>query len=163
MPQLTIGMYGTEFQLGRNPFGLRCGQMHVADDRIVHNGGWYNAHGEQLGWGDLSPKDFLRISRELEDSELFIVLSEWNAFGNFVTEPSAVTGMEDVAEKCRYIIGKDRLNLVDDYACSKQGPREVLRRDLLFTLMTRKEAKKLLAPRWRPLQAMVEFFAAYFR
>jgi hypothetical protein len=165
MPQLTKGMYGSQFQSGRNLFGLRCAQMHVADDRLVHNGGWYNVRGEQLGWGDLAPKDFLRISRELEDGELFIVLSERNAFGNFVTEPGAITGMPEVlpdalapgiryvAEKCRYIIGKGVTYLVEDGDISSETiARGTVNRGLWFRILTRDAAKQLLGahPERRP-------------
>ena len=169
MPQLKMGMYGTKFQIGRNLFGLRCGQMHVADDRVVHNGGWYNVSGEQLGWGDLAPKDFLRISRELEGDELFVVLNERNAFRSFVTEPGAITGMPEVlpdalspgiryvAEKCRYVIGKNVMYIVEDGNISPETiARGTINRGLQFNILTRDAAKKLLVPCARPWNAFVD-------
>src|SRR6185369_424422 len=85
---------------------------------MIKNAGWYNKAGEKLGWGDLSTDDFFRIRRELEDGEMFIILSERDSFWNFATQPgllghNVVTkpdveapGVDYVAAKARYIIIK---------------------------------------------------------
>ena len=74
--QLKKGMYGEEYNQTGNLFGLRCGQ-HRSIEKITHGSGWYNSVGEKIGWGDLSVKDFERISEELNFGEIFIVLSEY--------------------------------------------------------------------------------------
>jgi hypothetical protein len=55
-------------------FGIRYGQ--IRHHERVHNGGWYNAIGEKLGWGDLDDKDIIRISKELAGDDVFVVLPE---------------------------------------------------------------------------------------
>ena len=85
MAQLIKGMYGHEFKPTCNLFGLYCGQMRGGDAKMTHNSGWYNKSGEKLGFGDLSVKDFKKISKELEKDELFIILGESDSFWNFVT------------------------------------------------------------------------------
>lgn len=126
MAQLIKGMYGHEFHNESTLFGIRCGQMR-ADD-FVHNGGWYNKLGERLGFGDLSHDDFRKISEELNKDELFIVLGESDSFWNFVdhnpgligsmcgVKPTAeAPGVDYIADKCAYIIGKNQLFFVDRY------------------------------------------------
>ena len=111
-------------QLPRGTYGLATSQMRTQD--LVHNGGWYNRAGEKLGWGDLSPEDFRRISREIPEGELFIVLSEYDSFWPFVeknpgtvgtsctTSPSGeAPGPDYVATKCLYIIRRGEMLLVD--------------------------------------------------
>ena len=155
MAQLTKGMYGTESKF--NPtgglFGLRCGQCRGRD--FIHNGGWYNRDGEKLGWGDLSPQDFLRISNEIEDGELFIILYEGDSFWNFVVRPGIIgsmaavkpeveaPGVDFVSEKCCYILAKHRLYYVDQNGYLK---KETFDRDgLEFKVLTKEAANQLIA------------------
>lgn len=127
MSRLTKGLYGTQFRRSSTTlFGLACGQMRGGE--LVHNGGWYNAKGEKIGWGDLDNRDFQRLQRELEDGELFIVLGESDSFWNFVkhnpattgadcktSEEEAAPGPEYVADKCRHIFTKRHAYYVDRY------------------------------------------------
>lgn len=113
MSRLVQGMYSNPAR--QELFGLHAGQIRYRRD-LVHNGGWYNEHGEKLGWGDLSAKDMNRISAELENDELFIVLDEASSYWNFVTfskrrprmlsvsEAEQSPGIEYLATKWRYII-----------------------------------------------------------
>lgn len=153
--QLTKGLYGHEFRSTSTLFGLRCGQMRGGATKMAHNNGWYNKTGEKLGWGDLSAEDFQRIYRELENDELFIVLGEQDSFWNFVThnpgiigsmcatKPTADTpGVDYVAEKCRYIISRDGLHLVDDYGSRKESLVNL--NGLPFKVLTREAAKNLI-------------------
>ena len=137
MAQLTKGMY----QIGpRKPavFGLTDGQTRRRD--MVHNGGWYNRAGEKLGWGDLSPKDFQRISKELEGGELFIVLRETDSFWNFVVynpgttggacvteEAEKAPGVEYMIDHCAFIIERGELYYVD--RCKEVEEETFLSRD----------------------------------
>lgn len=150
-PRLTKGLFGHGFRSASNLFGLRCGQLRGHD--FVHNGGWYNRGGEKLGWGDLAPDDFLRISNELEDGELFIILYESDSFWNFVTRLGTVgsmaavepnmeaPGVDFVAEKCCYIVAKHRLYYVDRYG----NEEETFDRDgLQFTVLTPEAARHMI-------------------
>ncbi len=150
--QLTKGVYGHEFRPASNLFGLSCGQIRSKD--FVHNGGWYNRAGEKLGWGDLSVDDFQRIYRELNDDELFIILGERDSFWNFVTRPGLIgsmaeteptveaPGVDYVAEKCRFIIGRNGLYLVDEYGSRKE---DIVNIDgLPFRVLTCDTAKTLI-------------------
>lgn len=138
MTRLTKGMYGYPQQ--SKLFGLSDGQCLSRD--FVHNGGWYNKLGEKLGWGDLSLSNIKRISEELEEGELFIVLSEQDSFWEHVTDirGPAVCGMVTVdkesemnpgqqvlIEKARYIIAKGAIYLPPDkYGFEKElGPMEL--------------------------------------
>lgn len=128
--QLTKGMYGHEFRNTSSLFGIRCGQCRSQD--MVHNGGWYNKAGEKLGWGDLSPEDFLKIAKELEEGELFIILPESASFWNFVENIGAIgsmcttkpdieaPGVDYVAENASYVIAKSAVYLVNRYDCHRQ-------------------------------------------
>ena len=153
MTRLSKGMYGSEFRNAETMFGIRCGQMRGRD--MVHNGGWYNSAGEKLGWGDLAPEDFLRISAELEDGELFIILGEHDSFWNFVTsnpgpigscaktEPTAdAPGVDFVSDKCRYIIAKGQYYYVDQFG-HFEG-KTVNHSGLNFTVLNRGEAKAII-------------------
>jgi hypothetical protein len=152
--QLTKGMYGHQFQPKGNLFGLYCGQCR--SDDFVHNGGWYNRAGEKLGWGDLSPQDFQRISDKLDDGELFIVLYESDSFWNFVTHNPGIIGsmcatkptvgapgVDYVAKKCCYIIASHQLYYVDRYGNLEEHTFE--RKGLQFTVLKRDVATKLIA------------------
>ena len=101
---------------GRNDLGIVSGQMR--GDDFVHNGGWYNAEGEKIGWGDLSKEDLERIVKHMagELTEVFVVMGEHDSFWPFVTslgplgalcETDATEknpGLDYVAEKARYVI-----------------------------------------------------------
>lgn len=114
MSRLVKGLYGHEFRSESRLFGLICGQMRVME--LVHNGGWYNQHGEKLGWGDLSKDDLNRIKAELEPGEIFVVLPEHASFWNFVTHPGMIgsmsvvkpdeqaPGVDYIREHCSWII-----------------------------------------------------------
>jgi hypothetical protein len=157
MSRLTKGMFGTEFSNTSHLFGLSCGQMRGA--QIVHNGGWYNAKGEKLGWGDLGSEDFRKLQHELRDDELFIVLSESDSFWNFVrhnpgtigsdcrTEPTeSAPGPAYVAEKCSFILTKGRALYVDRYR-SYQGQASVKYRDRVTCEVVSPEAAAALIRR----------------
>jgi len=72
-------------------YGLRGDGQMRADD-FIHNGGWYNAKGEKIGWGDLSRGDLQRISMEIPEGDVFYVLSESDSFWNFVESNPGLTG-----------------------------------------------------------------------
>jgi hypothetical protein len=61
------------------PFGLYWGQMHSVldeDRKLTHNSAWLNREGDQIGFGDLSEGDMVRIALGIEPGELFLVLPE---------------------------------------------------------------------------------------
>ena len=117
-----------------------------------HNAGWYNKLGEKLGWGDISIGDFQRICREIEGDELFITLSERDSFWELVVDlgasastavmsPSAeAPGVEYVAEKCHYIIGRDEIYHIDN---NDSGDRVIIK-GLSFKVLSREAAKILI-------------------
>jgi len=154
MSRLIKGMFGSEFDPAKDTlFGLRCGQMRGRE--ICHNAGWYNTAGEKLGWGDLHSDDFQRISSELEDGELFIVLGESDSFWEFVTRPGLIgsmsavkpdvqaPGVEYVAEKCYVIIAPEQVFYVSRYG-DRVG-ETIDFRGIPATVVNRDEAKTLVA------------------
>jgi hypothetical protein len=154
MAQLTKGMYGDEFGPTSNLFGLYCGQMRGGPTKLTHNSGWYNRRGEKLGWGDMSKEDFRRISRDLEDGELFIIISEQDSFWRFVTRPGIIgrmakvrsnidaPGVKYVVEHAMFIIAKGQLYYVDRYNSSGETLERV---GLHFKVLTPEAAEQLIA------------------
>ena len=128
--QLTKGIYGHEFDFTEGPFGLSCGQMRRSEKIVpTHNSGWYNRAGEKLGFGDLSAADFRRISSEINEDEIFIILSERDSFWNFVERPGIIgarahtrpdvnaPGTAYVAAHCNFIVTRNRLIMVRTKYC----------------------------------------------
>ncbi|TSC58283.1 MAG: hypothetical protein Greene041619_714 [Candidatus Peregrinibacteria bacterium Greene0416_19] len=148
--QLTKGMYGSEFRRQSDLFGLRCGQMRSGTGKLTHNSGWYSAAGEKLGFGDLSKDDLLRVSAELDDGELFIVLGEQDSFWNFVTRPGIIgsqaqtkpdveaPGREYVAAKCMILVQKGQVHFVNDYEPTG-------RTGLHFPHLSQEDAQRIIA------------------
>jgi hypothetical protein len=93
---LLPGMY-QEFSPRTGRFGLRGGQMRGGISKVIHNGGWHNGKGQKLGFGDLDTIDISRIARELEEPEVFTVLSERNSYWRYVSNPG-VSGPMNVDE-----------------------------------------------------------------
>lgn len=139
---LTKGMF--EYRL-ENPapstrFGLSNGQFYHGYTELIHNGYWYNKHGERLGWGDLSVENFQRISEEIEDNELFIILSEHDGYRRIVrqsqgreTDTLHAPGVKYVAEHAAFIITKNKLYGVEHLWQSKD--EFIMRRGLKFIVM----------------------------
>lgn len=124
MTQLTKGIYGGEFgQVRDGPFGLHCGQMCGGSDKITHNSGWYNTQGEKLGFGDLSVKDFLKISQEIDPDEVFIILSESKSYWDLKDSQSITEapGVGYVTENAMHAITRGRIMRVDHYGF-EHGP-----------------------------------------
>jgi len=140
MTRLTKGMYGHEFSFGEGVsklFGLGCGQMRGQD--YVHNGGWYNAQGEKLGWGDLSIEDVQNIRDGLEKGEAFIVLGEHDSFWEHVEQigtigslstvkpTEAAPGVDFVLSKARIVIMPGKVYLpTHKHSPSKDGDTKVV-------------------------------------
>lgn len=150
--RLTKGMYGTEFRNTDCPlFGIKCGQMR--GDPISSDSGWYNQLGEKLGWGDLSPEDFQRISEQLELDEIFIILSKQDSFWKFVehigiigslskTTPTAeAPGIDYVSEHAIYIISPGKCYRVDRLG-SYQG--DFVRSGITFGVLDPNAAKEFI-------------------
>jgi hypothetical protein len=110
--------------------------------------------GEKLGWGDVSPQDFLRIAAELEDDELFIILPEQASFWNFVKRPGMIgsmaavkpevnaPGVDYVAENASFIIAKHQCYLVDRYGSYKDDT--MLLKGVQFTVMAKSAVKQFI-------------------
>lgn len=156
MGRLIKGMYDTEFRSTGTLFGLHCCQMRGGPNGVTHNSGWYNRQGEKLGWGDLDANDFQRISRELQDGEFFVILSESDSFWNFVTRLGAIGSMcetrpdvnapgpDYVAEKALYVIVPGAVYVVDQRGWYKKATMtirggltaNVLKKDAVKALLT---------------------------
>lgn len=77
MAQLTQGMYSS---YDCNLFNLQYGQTRL--DEVVRNASWYNAQGEKLGYGDINMDDLDHIFAQLQENDVFIILSEANSNWN---------------------------------------------------------------------------------
>ena len=126
MSRLTVGMYGD----GRNEppsklFGICTGQSGAS---LAHNAGWYNRAGERLGIGSLSADHMERISSELEEDELFIVLPE-----RHVDYFNWLPGVDFVAEHCGFIIAPGQIYGVYRFDCDRKDVARI-GRDFSFSL-----------------------------
>ncbi len=83
MKRLKKSLWGIQYRAKCFLWDLRVGQMAPKRSMTAKNAGWYNINGEKMGWGDLSTNNFRRISQELEDDELFIVLREGPSYMDF--------------------------------------------------------------------------------
>ena len=154
MTRLIKGMYGHEFGPTSDLFGLRCGQVRGGGNaKMTHNSGWYNKAGEKLGFGDLSVTDFQRISKELADGELFIILGESASFWNFVTQHGIIgsmcqtkptveaPGVEYTAKYAMYVIARNQLYCVSNEESKKETS---WRRGLEFRVLSSSALKALM-------------------
>lgn len=149
MTRLKKGMYENRAE---HLFGLRNGQMHHLQTRLVHNGGWYNNHGEKIGWGDLSDKDFQRISRGLKTGEVFVVLGEVAATWNFTDSApnKSITvglkeespGIDYVAMHAAYVITRKKMYVVDRYGTLKTRYEKI--NGLKFKIIISHDVKNLM-------------------
>jgi hypothetical protein len=119
------------------PFGMQYGQIQCRPEKITHNSGWYNGAGEELGFGDLSDENALTLCRELEDGDLFVVLSEEDT-ARYTTTP----GPEYVADRCMMVIALGRMFKVDCYGEMPPGKRALGR--AIFETITKEEARALI-------------------
>ncbi|MFA5854580.1 MAG: hypothetical protein WC866_05905 [Patescibacteria group bacterium] len=130
MTRLSAALY---FQ-GSNLFGLRSWATKEGAEEFVHNAFWFNHAGELLGTGSLSRDDLRRISRELVDREMFIVVEEHvhrsvgMRHANLSTIAETVAkkvsfGTEYVAERSRYVIVPGKVYLHLDASDDDTGAR----------------------------------------
>lgn len=142
-------------QLYHPPGSRLVVQLRARD--FVHNGGWYNAAGEKLGFGDLTVLDMLQIALEIDEGEMFIILPERASFWNFVSRPGVIgsmaqtmpdvdaPGVEYVAEHAMFAIVSDQIFVIDHSGKHEEGEEfehpnlgavTYLRREQLKAMMT---------------------------
>lgn len=129
--------------------GCKSSQMRGTPHR-VHNGGWYNAAGQKIGWGDLDDDDLRRLADEMPTNSVLFILAERDSFWNFVTynpgivgdmcETSPVEklpGIDYVLEKAMIVIVSKAWYIVDRYGYSFQRNciEEHKLRDLVDSLL----------------------------
>lgn len=148
MSRLIKGMYGSEFHRESNLFGLSCGQMRTPS--IAHNASWYNKKGEKLGWGDLGPKDALRIIGELENGEFIVVVGEYDSYWNLKREMPHLDdymapGVDYVVNKMMYMFGQGCIVVPHDKYYDPSTVHYFTNRyGLPVKVMTHEEIKQLL-------------------
>lgn len=126
--------------------GCKSGRMCGTGHR-VHNGGWYNAAGEKIGWGDLDDDDLRRLADEMPRNGLLFILGEQDSFWKFVTfnpgiigdmcQTSAdekLPGMDYIFDKVMIIIVAGAWHIVDRYGFS--NTRNTISADKMRELVT---------------------------
>lgn len=148
MKQLTLGMYGSELKQKSALFGIRCGQMCGGQNKMTHNSGWYNKSGEKLGWGDLSIEDMVRISKQLNVDELFIVLGEGASSWYHATNgiPEMTPGIGYVMRHAMYVIAHGKMVLVTECDYGNSITRNICGHD--FMMLRRTAIARLVAESW---------------
>ena len=112
--QLRPGVFGYRIGSEKNLFGLSYGQIHFSEESIYKNAGWYNKSCKRIGCGDLSADDFRRISDELEDGEMFIVLGEVRSLSAMKAQlVENNPGVDYVAEHATYVIIPGQMYVVN--------------------------------------------------
>lgn len=152
---MTEMMYHRQRRNGVGLFGLRYEQMRLFEETVAKNAGWYNRQGEKLGFGDLSSSDFRRISNELIDDELFIVMYEHDSFWDFqenfrkLQDSGRSTngypwmdspGIAYVAEYAMYVIASG-----ERFYCGAHHERDAESLGIQFKYLNPKERSRLLA------------------
>ncbi len=112
MPKLSKMMYKPEIGRHNQQFGLSLDQMRCP--WTVQNAGWFNGSGEKIGYGDLGPDDFRRITDEIDAFEVFLVLEEYQHRFNMPADLDwAAPGIDYVLSNVHMVIARDMLILVE--------------------------------------------------
>lgn len=90
---------------------------------IVHNGGWYNQFGQEIGWGDMNVASMKAFSERLFGSDIVIVLGEggrcgWEHPGH---KHLACYDMEYIAENARYVLKDGTVYRIVDFEPSPES------------------------------------------
>jgi hypothetical protein len=144
MSRLIGGMFN-----GADPetslFGLRSGDYKDPHD-FIHNGGWYNTAGEELGQGDLSTDDLSRIAKGLEENELFIILLERDRWGYRALSDAPYP--DYVANACVMILAPGTIYLTQpnlkNLIALDSLARSAWAGNVNISILPRKEARKML-------------------
>lgn len=134
MSQLTKGMY-YNFGWSRVPsdlFGLAYGQIRRPN--VANQHAWFNKFGEEIGWGDLSSGDILRISREIDPREWFITIPQVVSLSN-----TSVDSLHYVLTWAQLMIGKDQLFYLD--VCRK---KTLVIEGVTFSIISHGDARRLV-------------------
>jgi hypothetical protein len=129
--------------------GCKTGQMR--QNEKVHNGGWYNATGEKIGWGDLNQDDIDRIAHRLPKDGVLFILGEQDSFWKFVTHnPGPIgdccvtnaqeknPGIEYVLERAFLVFVRNTAYWSDRYGYSSPNSSR--------TYLTTEQMRKLVQP-----------------
>jgi hypothetical protein len=130
--KLYQGMYSDASNPVTNLFGLQSGQTR--ETRLAHNGGWYNKSGKKLGWGDISPKDFRRIAREIIRGEFFFITPE-----EFSSEESP--GLDYVLDHVIFATAAGQFYHIVDSQPAKDGMKQKIK-GIDFAVISRRDFKK---------------------
>lgn len=108
--RLTKGMFADP---ACNTFGLKYGQ--IKNNEVIRNAVWFNFNGDRLGSGDLTIDDMNNILSELDEAELFVVLSEQSAHWHLPSSlnPSS-PGREYVMANVKWAVSRFYVYKVDD-------------------------------------------------
>lgn len=135
-----------EWMLAR---GCTSGQVRMRE--TVHNGGWYNATGEKIGWGDLNQDDIDQIAQRLPKDGVLFILGEQDSFWRFVvhnpgpigaccvtTDSEQRPGLEYVLDRAFLVFVRNTAYWIDKYGCASQTPTR--------TWLTPEQMRKLVQP-----------------
>lgn len=141
--QLPVGLWGAawpeptevrDFGL----WGLWFGQTRATDIRLFDDARWYNAFGEQVGFGDLSKADILRIMAEIEEGCYLILTAADHRMGY----PAVTPGIETVITHAELVITRSKAWWLHP---SESGG-QVTTRTLTFPALSYDEAHRLFLP-----------------
>jgi|GEM_PF-5195386 len=120
-------------------FGLEIGQKRK--DAIVKGAIWCNAKGEKFGWGDLEGEDLFRISREIGNQELFLVMKRDFCKLEKKLSQDIHQRSQLLAENCLFVVSEKIIFLVED----SDGLKTYFKmKDVWFSSMTRSRMEEFL-------------------
>lgn len=103
-------------------FGLRSGQFYALN--FIADASWYNQHGDLLGSGDITFENVLRISSELEENEMFILLREHASYP--LDRIDAISpGIDFVCSRASYAISPGIVYALDRQRVYGRGQKVV--------------------------------------
>ena len=130
---------------------LNLHSSQMRENQLCHNAGWYNSQGNKIGWGDLSPDDFVNIKAKLQPNEIFLILREYDSFWNFVIKFGIIgdmcetktseqnPGIDYISEKAIWMITPDII-----YQCSEYAKENEEFQGTVWQNIKREEVKHLI-------------------
>ena len=98
--KLTKGFFRNE-----TAFGMVMGGGSCLDSAVLfHNLFWFNIHGEEIGFGDLTVLDVERIAAEIDEDELFIATATPKFY---VQACDGVLAVDQLVKNCVVVIGRN--------------------------------------------------------